>query len=175
MTVAPIRPRSLLLHAEALASHHSGAGRPILTWLRRSTSASYYAVFHGVALAVAGQLAPSCPLKDQHRLARSVDHARVAEVSRWITGKPGAGKEHVQDIVTLLQGSADVRRLAAIFLRLQQARHEADYDHLADVRKATTLAHARQASSALDLLDELSALPDGERFLALVALHTQLR
>ena len=81
----------------------------------------------------------------------------------------------MQDIVLGLQSNTDVKRVASIFLRLQQARHEADYDHLADVRKATTLAHARQAKVALDLLDQIRQVPDGERFLALVALHIQLR
>ena len=175
MTVAPLRPRGLLRHAEALAEHHSSAGRPVLTWLRRSTSASYYAVFHAIALAVVEQIAPRAQPDDQHSLARSIEHGRVAEVCKWVTGKPGAGREHVQDIVADLQANDDIVRLAAIFLRLQQARYEADYDHLADFRKATTPAHVRQATSALDLLDMLVDTPDGERFLALVALHTQLR
>lgn len=174
MTVAPLRPRALVRHAEALANHHSHAGRPIVTWLRRSTSASYYAVFHAIALAVAEQLTPSCSLVDHRRLARSLDHGRVAEVSKWVT-EQGPGKEHVRPIVAVLRANPDVKTLASIVLRLQQARHDADYDHLADFRKVTTLSHAQEATVALDLLDQLITTPDGERFLALVALHSQLR
>ncbi|MHB1535547.1 MAG: hypothetical protein ACYC1D_13245 [Acidimicrobiales bacterium] len=112
---------------------------------------------------------------DHSRFARSIDHGRVAEVCTWISASPGAGRQHIQAIVTELQANPDIKRFAAIFLRLQQARHEADYDHLADFSKATTLTHLQQARTALDLIDSLMGTPDGERLLALIALHVQLR
>jgi hypothetical protein len=126
-------------------------------------------------LAVAQQIAPLCSAEDQRRLARSIDHRRVVEVCKWVGAQPGAGKQAVQSIVMELQENSDVVQLASIFQRLQQARHEADYDHLADIPKASTLAHIRQAERALDLLDALAGQVDGQRFLALIALHTQLR
>jgi hypothetical protein len=74
-----------------------------------------------------------------------------------------------------LQSNTDVSRLANIFLRLQQARHEADYDHLATFRKASVLANIEQAQIAIDLVDALCTKVDGQRLLALIALHVQLR
>lgn len=95
------------------------------------------------------------------------------EVAKWVSGQ-GPGKEHVRPIIKLLQLNPDVKRFSSILLTLQQARHEADYDHLADFGKVTTLSHAQQAAVALDLLDGLVRTPDGQRFLALVALNTNL-
>jgi hypothetical protein len=174
MTFAPIRPRSLLSHAQALAEHHSGAGRPLVAWLRRSVSASYYAVFHGVSLAVARQLAPSASDEERARLARSIGHEQVKEVCSWVSGR-GQGKEHSRTIVAVLQANPDITRFAATFVRLQEARHEADYDHLADVHKATTLSYHQQAVASLDLLETFKGTHDGQLFLSLIALNVKLR
>lgn len=172
---APIRPQALLKHARALAEHRSGAGRPQLTWLRRSTSAAYYAHFHSISLAVIDQVAALLPSEHRHRLARSIAHGRVAEICRWVKADSAAGKEHVRPIVASLQSNADVTSLADIFLTLQQARHEADYDHLAVFKKATVLSHVAQAEAGVDLVASLKGHQMGERFFALVALNVQLQ
>jgi hypothetical protein len=169
----PLRPRRLLAHATALAEHQSHTGRPVVTWLRRSTSAAYYALFHGVSLAVVEQIAPSLAQNDQYRLARSINHGRVADVFHWVSGE-GTSRKHARPILADLRENVDVRHLAGIFVRLQQARHDADYDHLARFRKATTLTHIEQATRGLDLLDALTGTADGERLFALVALHADL-
>jgi hypothetical protein len=171
---APIRPDQLVRHARAMAHHHAGAGRPRLVWLRRSTSASYYAVFHAIALAVATQLSPGSAPDDRYRLTRSIGHDRVLEVCRWLT-KRDSGRHHVRPVVTRLRRNADLVRLGEIFVRLQQVRHEADYDHLASVRKAATVAHNEQAATALELVEHLRGTTDGQEFFALVALHSSLR
>jgi hypothetical protein len=142
--------------------------------LRRSTSASYYAVFHALALALAEQLVPLATADDRYRLARSVDHARVADVCRWVVGE-GEGKQHVRPIVRRLRDSTDLVDLARVFLELQQARHDADYDHLAEVLEVATMAHHRQAVQALGIVERVRQTSDGQEFLALVALHTALR
>lgn len=170
----PLRPRLLLEHAHALANHHSGAGRPQVTWLRRSVSASYYAVFHAISLAVADQIAPTTPREDRYRLSRSLDHRRVKEVCIWVSSTTAQGREQVRPIIVRLQQNNDVADLAAIFTRLQQARHAADYDHLADIRKAATLFHHAEAERALDLVQRIAGSADGRAFLALLALHTSL-
>ena len=170
----PIRPEQLVRHAQAIAHHHAGPGRPRPVWLRRSTSASYYAVFHAIALAVAAQLAPDSTPDDRHRLTRSVGHDRVAEVCGWLA-KPNAGREHVRPVIVRLRRNPDLVELGWLFVRLQQVRHEADYNHLARIRKAATVAHSQHAARALELVERLRGTTDGREFFALVALHSSLR
>ncbi|HWL35724.1 MAG TPA: hypothetical protein VNQ77_05995 [Frankiaceae bacterium] len=171
--LAPLEPRRLLDHAVRLARPQD-LGPVSPEWLRRSTSASYYAVFHGFAVAMADQVAPGSPPGERYRLCRALDHGRVADVCRWLTGA-ASGKEHVRPIVARLRANRMLADLARAFLLLQQARHSADYDHLADVDEGQTLSHADEATRALDLLEALAPTPDGQEFLALVALHTALR
>jgi hypothetical protein len=169
-----IVPRELAYHALRLARHRSRRGRALDAWLRRSTSASYYAVFHALSLGVARQLAPRAAAEDRYRLARSVDHGRVADVCLWVIGN-GSGKRNAQEVVADLRRNGDVVEFGDLFLTLQQARHRADYDHLAPVDEFEALTHHRSACRALDLLDALAGTVDRERFLALVALNTALR
>ena len=172
----PIDPRKLLGHARSLANHQDGAGRPRPVWLRRAVSSAYYSAFHAVSLATTLQLAPLSSSDDRHRLSRSIDHGRLAEVCGWVRKqKAGAGKQHVQAIVSDLQSNAAIQELATHVAELQEARHQADYDHLYVVGKATALTHVAQAKRVLELLDHHQPDPDLQNFLALVALHTQLR
>lgn len=119
------------------------------------------------------QIAPNAGQEDRYRLAHSIDHSRLAEVCSWVEGRPGAGRQHTQPIVARLQQHADIRQLAKIVSRLQEERHRADYDHLARFDKVTALFFIEQAERALDLLQQLDGNHDFERFVALIALHTQ--
>jgi hypothetical protein len=175
MTAQPIQPRDLAEHALHLAQYRPRDGRSPASWLRRSTSASYYAVFHAVALAVAAHVAPSSAAEDRLRLARSVDHGRTAEVCAWLAGTRGDGREQVRPIVRRLRANAELVHFARTFIGLQEARHDADYDHLALVGRRGSLDHHTRALIAMYLLERLIATPDGQELLALVALHTSLR
>lgn len=175
MTAEPIQPRDLAVHALHLARYRPRDGRSPSPWLRRSTSASYYALFHAVALAVAAHVGPASSAEDRMRLARSVDHGRVAEVCGWLLDTRGDGREHVRPIVRRLRANADLVHFARTFVRLQEARHDADYDHLAVVDRDESLDHHSNALLALYLLERLVPTPDGQELLALIALHTSLR
>ena len=168
MTVQPIDPAGLAAHAGGLV------GAADATLLRRATSAAYYAVFHAIALGVARQLAPASSDEVRYRLARSVDHGRLAEVCGWVTGA-GAGRREVRPVVETLRRNDTLVALARDVVRLQKARHDADYDHLAEIGPALAAAHHDRARTALRLLDELAGSPDLAELYALVALHSTLR
>jgi hypothetical protein len=170
-----INPRHLIEHARDLAQHHTGAGRPRAVLLRRAVSAAYYAVFHAVGLHVGQQVLPRGTAEDQQRLTRSLEHTALKEVCQWVTGTPGAGKKHVQPIVAVLQADAEVKQVAGIAFRLQEARHLADYDHLTAFGKASVLSTVNEAERALDTLADLAGQPNLEKLLALIALHSKLR
>lgn len=169
-----IDPRRVIDHARELARHQAGAGRPRPVWLRRSISAAYYSVFHAFGLRLSAQLLPQGSAEDQQRLTRSLEHRALREVCQWLTGNPGAGRQHVRPIVAALQGDPQMRQIAGITFRLQEARHLADYDHLAAFDKATSLSFVNQAEFVLDQLDTLAGSPGLEQLLALIALHSNL-
>lgn len=174
MTAVPIRPRSLIAHAlETMDPHRGAAGRPRPIWLRRAVSDAYYAVFHDLAMRTVAQLAPDIDEDERYRLTRSIDHQRLGEVCSWISGAPGAGRQHTRPIVDRLQTHKRIKRIADIVGRLREARHRADYDHLAEFDKATTLSLVQQAGRVLDLLESLGTDRDLQRFLSLIALNAQ--
>jgi hypothetical protein len=126
-------------------------------------------------LATVRHVLPHAQPDEHHQLCRSIDHGRLRDVCDWVAGKPGVGKRYAQDTIVRLQNHADLRQLTGIFGRLQEARHLADYDHQASFDKATTVSHVQQSARVLDRLDALIGDEDLERFLAVVALHSQLR
>lgn len=167
--VAPIDPAGLAAHARRLAAGPSDA-----TSLRRATSAAYYAVFHAITLGVAAHLTPGSRDEVRYRLARSVDHGRLTDVCAWLTGAASARRE-VRPVVARLRGTAALVELATHVLRLQAARHGADYDHLTRVDHALAGEHHDTAVRALELLGRLEGTVELGEFYALVALHTTLR
>ncbi len=169
-----IDPVRVVAHARELARHQTGAGRPRPVWLRRSISAAYYAVFHAFGLKIAAQVLPHGSDTDRQRLTRSLQHVALREVCQWVTGNPGAGKTHVQPIVAQLQTDPQIRQIANITFRLQEARHLADYDHLAGFDKASALSYVAQAEWVVDRLEALTGSVELEQFLALIALHSKL-
>jgi hypothetical protein len=68
----------------------------------------------------------------------------------------------------------DIDGVANVFCDLQEARHRADYDHLAQISKATALASVQDAEVAIQ---KLAAADQRHRqaFFALLALRTGLR
>lgn len=170
-----IDPGRLVAHARELARHQGGAGRPRPIWLRRSISAAYYAVFHAFALHVAAQVLPQGSVEDWQRLTRSIDHSALRDVCRWVAGDQGAGKEHVQPIIATLQTDPEIRQVASITFRLQEARHLADYDHLAPFDKALALSFVDQAEWVVDRLEALATTQALEKLVALIALRSKLR
>lgn len=172
-TAVPIDPARLIDVARQLAHHHAGAGRPRPVWLRRAVSSSYYALFHALARQTAEHLVPNaCP---QHRLqlARTFTHAALKEACEWISGRRGNPPQHARALITTLSGTS-IEDVAAVLCDLQEARHRADYDHLASFSKAAVLGYIQDADEAIQ---KLSAADQTHRetLFALVALRTAIR
>jgi hypothetical protein len=68
---------------------------------------------------------------------------------------------------------APLRRIARAFVDLQDARHTADYDHMASFPKATTQRHVDAAENALALLAAHAEDAHVQRFLALVLFRSR--
>jgi hypothetical protein len=122
---------------------------------------------------MAWHLLPHGTDEDRYRLARSVPHAQISDLCVLLTRK--GGNLHVQPMVDQLRSDTDLVALARLFLDLQQARHDADYDHMAPIKKATVLGHIADAERALRLADKLASTHNYESFLSLLALKSTLK
>ncbi|HLH64644.1 MAG TPA: hypothetical protein VKV27_02995 [Solirubrobacteraceae bacterium] len=155
-TTVAIDPTKLLEAAREFAEHQERAGRPRPIWLRRAVSTAHYAVFRAICRQAAAHLVPHAPLEDQLRLARSFTHQTLKETCEWIAGRRGNQPQHARTLVAGLRSTA-VAGVAAAFCDLQEARHAADYDHLAPFPKATVLEHVAGADRAIAALTSAGA------------------
>lgn len=171
----PIDPWKLIGHAEDLAAHQPGPGRPRPVWLRRAVSAAYYASFHQIALYTAWHLLAGGTRTERLQLCRSIGHRQIRDVCDWVDASNPVGRTHSRAIVEALRRNKRLREVCNAFGQLQEARHQADYDHQASFDKATTLSYVEQSRRVVTSIAELDGQADLERFLALVALNAQLR
>jgi hypothetical protein len=172
-TAVPIDPAKLIEAAHEHANHHGGAGRPRPIWLRRAVSSAYYALFHCLGRQAASHLFPEARREEQLRLARSFNHRAIKDVCEWIAGRSGHVPQHSRRLVQSLQGTSMVG-VADVFCDLQEARHLADYDHLAPFPKAAVLGYIQDAERAMQTLDAQRDR-DRQAFFSLVSLNTRLR
>jgi hypothetical protein len=76
---------------------------------------------------------------------------------------------HVQPVIAVLRGSA-LENVAGALCDLQDARHTADYDHLATFSKTTVVAHIADAEAAIATLEKASER-QRQAFFAVLALN----
>ena len=135
---------ALLAHARELLTQGTANANPLMfqemdeVRVRRAVSAAYYALFHALADEGATQVAsPRRTELQAHsrrvselqvRVRRAFDHIEMKEVcsifAKWNQGRARDALE------AMLGGSPDprLRNIAAAFVELQEARHQADYD-----------------------------------------------
>ncbi len=93
--------------------------------MRRAVSAAYYALFHRLTEAAVNQIAPDVRFRTSSRIYRWFDHVEMkrvcSEFASSTLNKP------LSDLLD--EGvSQDIQTLAVSFIRLQEARHNADYN-----------------------------------------------
>ena len=93
--------------------------------LRRSISASYYALFHRLTQDGGALLTPNLPPEIRYRVQRWFEHAEMKRVCGRF-----AKQQFEQPLLSLIGSSAsdDMRTVASAFVTLQESRHSADYD-----------------------------------------------
>ena len=166
----PINPQWLLRQADDLGYRGQGRGQPRNANLRRAVSAAYYALYHELVNRACIHQLPRCSEEDRWRLARLFTHASVRQVCDWIIG-PGPPPPKVRVALMRLRGNAAVFDIALAFQTLQEARHEADYDHMADFTKPATLTLIDQSRDAIRKLGRISRTADYSRFMAHLAMQ----
>lgn len=165
--MADISHQHLLNRAQR--SLPSGPGAPRQADLRRGVSDAYYALFHRLTEAVALQTLRKVDQVAVQQFRRTLSHRNlVSACEKLVTGKGLPPKP----LSIQAMRSPSVRSVAQSFFDLQQARHDADYDH-ADAFDAKRLAEALEtAKRAIETIDSTRNDPAMCAFLSVLALQT---
>ena len=140
----------LLAQARHLSS--AEARRPRQASLRRSISATYYALFHFLVhectVAFVGTSRSTRPLREA--LSRSFDHGTMRDVAlRFSTGRGSVPRILQHCLPPEARGLDDLALVSSRLLRLQDQRHLADYDLSARFTRREALLAVRDAEQAM--------------------------
>jgi len=184
-----IDPDALIRQAKELVDIGAGRGRPRTSKgidHRRAVSASYYALFHELIWQAVKQALPQATDEERRAAARWVDHADLKAVCGWVKqcaavtqsaqGTPGGVKEQIWPLLSVsdpLGGRVSavppsLDRIAASFIALLDARHDADYNHLVSFPKPKAVSHVLEAESAVGNLRANLTDPYVAKFLVLL-------
>ena len=99
--------------------------RPRQASLRRSVSTSYYALFHLLTGEAASLVGPNMATGAIRKMQRWFDHGEMKKVCGIF-----ATAEAPKQITSILGApvSGDLQTVAQAFIKLQEARHDADYN-----------------------------------------------
>jgi hypothetical protein len=151
---------SLDLLAQARALARREPRRPKQASLRRSISASYYAVFHFL-----GEEATRLTVGAGHNrlelrqfAGRALLHGKMKNVCDEFT-KATPKSDLLKPFWPTLRvaASVEIRTIAANFIDLQELRHAADYDLSRSFSRPDAETAADQAQDAMDAVNRLKA------------------
>ena len=128
--------RDLITTARQLANLHQR--RPRQADLRRSVSTAYYALFHGLA-----ELAASRLVGTTSTAQKSAVWTRVYRELNHLTAKKACGRPEIQDC------STELAQFLVAFPRLQELRHQADYNPEVRYLQVEALSAADEAERGL--------------------------
>lgn len=144
--------------------------RPRQASLRRSVSATYYALFHLLAGEGAQRFTPKEPPLLRARLQRAFVHRDMREVCRRF-----AAGALPPATASLLAGplQPELKQLASTFVELQDARHQADYDLATAFDRVDVRHKIDLATRAFLAWHSVRAHPNATVFLAALLLQRQ--
>lgn len=135
--------------------------RPKQANLRRAVSSAYYALFHLLCGESAGMYAAEFGLAA--RICRTHNHGDMKKVSAQFGGSKHPKAIQPRGTYTT---PADLKTVADTFVRLQQFRHEADYDLTRTFTRNETLDIVRQAQEAFEAWGKVRKSDDARLYLA---------
>lgn len=141
--------KNLLAHAvsfsvERLEPAHEGMRN---VYARRAVSAAYYALFHHITDGAAALIAPNVTDETKHRIQRWFEHAEMKKICGRFTQE-----KLDQPLLNLIgnTGSPHLQNVASSFIKLQEARHSADYDLSYSLSTEEARQFIRLAAIAMD-------------------------
>ena len=164
---APITSEALLSVADTLARLDDAS---TTVQLRRAVSSAYYGLFHGLIADATrrtfGLEADREP--DRQVLSRWYNHGEMRSVCQWVI-RLASGQSVPDGVAALLADPpAELVSVARTFVQLQEQRHEADYDHAADLTEADALTAIVRVRAALALLPVLAGHRAYDNYLVLL-------
>lgn len=131
---------------------------PEQAWLRRSISTAYYALFQLLVQESAHGWTGS--LATQFGLERSFKHDQMKEVSRVISTGSWEGWS-----TPPLDVPPELKDLATLFVGLQEARHQADYNNEKTWTQTEATAKLQDARIAFKHWGKISGSPVADEYL----------
>lgn len=138
--------RDLLRQASQLATREPK--RPKQSSLRRAISAAYYALFHLLVDHGTRRLVRGDRSALRGCLARAFKHQDMKVVCKSFASQSFSPK--IKPALDGLTVPGELRDIAEVFVDLQQARHEADYDRLRRFNRTETLELIERVRKAFD-------------------------
>jgi uncharacterized protein (UPF0332 family) len=154
------------LHADLLeqAEHLAQLDprRPKQANLRRAVSSGYYALFHLIAWEASAVYAAETGMAA--RINRTINHGEMKKASSMIVNDKLS--KALQPQGGGYTTPPDMKSVANTFVRLQQARHEANYDLSRKFRRQEALAFVESARQAFEAWERVRRTDDARVYLA---------
>lgn len=137
--------------------------------IRRAISALYYGLFHLLAAAGSDFFATGGPaLKNQ--IARAFAHTTMQKACKRYVNDPRKPFKQALEALAPIPPDQRLASIADAFLKLQEARHEADYDLSAHITIKFGREMSRIAAQAARDFAAVRSLPETTVFLAALLL-----
>ena len=148
-----MKSTNLLRVAEAHAQGavNTGIGRPLQEELKRAVSTGYYALFLHLCEAAANLMVGTI---------RPDPARRVAWQRMYRVLQHGATRNKCQNLNEVQRFSAGIQEFASLLPRMQDARHDADYDPFSKYSRQEVLDIVAEAYRVISVFD---ATPRQER------------
>jgi hypothetical protein len=153
----------LLAQAEHLARLEPR--RPRQASLRRAVSTAYYALFHLLIHEATATLIAVPAVRG--RFSRAFDHGDMKSASKAFANPQ---PNQLADLTGGVQVPADLQAIAATFVALQEARHEADYNVRRSFTRLEVVNLVNRAGQAFQLWRPLRTDPAARMYLAALLL-----
>ncbi len=154
------------LLAQALMLAELEPKKPKQASLRRAVSAAYYSLFH-LPVDDAARLFVRDDFARIALIARSFDHGKMKEVASHFLGNDLPERIRLK---LVYQTPPELRVVAEAFVKLQQLRHEADYNVNRQFTRSEVQQLIRDAETALVSWNKVRNTDDARMFLACFSL-----
>jgi uncharacterized protein (UPF0332 family) len=158
--------RDLIEQAEHLATREQT--KPRQASLRRALSTAYYALFHMLVNDGVLKFVPNSPVSLRDQAQRAFTHGEMRNACEVFSKSPNT---YAHLLALPLQ--PELQSIAAVFVRLQQQRHAADYDLSQTFDKSTVLRAIESAKTAMADWTKVRNKPNSNVFLAALLLHSR--
>ena len=130
--------------ANAQGAANAGIGRPLQEELKRAVSTAYYALFLHLCNATANLMVGNLQPEPGRRTAWQ----RMYRIPQH-----GATRNKCQNLNEVLQFPSSIQEFASLLTRMQDARHDADYDPFSKYTRQEVLDIITEAYRVISVFD----------------------